>query len=78
MKKETQNWEEEFDKRYYGEIEKLSDTELWKFCRSDFPKQIVRQLLAQQKKELIKELLSYCDKSNLVGVCFVINRLTKE
>lgn len=46
------DWEKEFDEMYYGEISKLADSELWKFCRSEKPKQIVRQLLAQKEKEV--------------------------
>lgn len=53
-------WEEEFDSWYYGQTNKLADSELWKFCRSDRVIQKVRQLLAselaRERERIAKEI----------------------
>lgn len=43
---------EEFSEEFYGELNKLPDSELWRFVRSEKPKIIVEKILAS---ELAKE-----------------------
>lgn len=42
------NMREEFDKFYYGNINKLSDNDLWKFCRTSEVGDFVRKLVASE------------------------------
>lgn len=47
---------EEFDERYYGKVNTLSDADLWKFCRSIEVKEIVSDIVRQHLLSLAQEI----------------------
>ena len=68
----TQKSREEFAEIYYSETNKLSDNDLWKFCRSKEPadifEKVLQKALSQHTEDIIKKLekMSY-QEDNLYG-----------
>ena len=56
----TQKSREEFAERYYSETNKLSDNDLWKFCRSEkvanIFEEVLQKVLSQREAEVRKEI----------------------
>ena len=58
-----EDWEKILDNQYYGEINKLSDSDLWKFCRGSAVGDLFRSCLSSQKQKIKRKIEEWIETS---------------